>query len=82
MNVGGDKAWGRMMIDAFSPAPEVLDSGVVAAARAGVDQTATIPKVGERRAAYVGEQQPLGNVDSSAQAADRVFERLALTVMD
>lgn len=78
--VGGAKLGDRTMIDALQPALEALSGGFAAAARAareGADATARIGRAKAGRAAYVPEENLLGNNDPGAEAVARVFARLA-----
>lgn len=78
--VGGAVKGDRTMIDALQPALDALPSGIAAAAaaaRLGADSTATIGKAKAGRAAYVPEDNLLGNNDPGAEAVALVFERLA-----
>jgi len=79
-DVGGAKAGDRTMIDALEPALKALPSGFAAAAKAareGADATAKIGRAKAGRAAYVPEENLLGNNDPGAEAVARVFARLA-----
>ncbi|MBF2761216.1 MAG: dihydroxyacetone kinase subunit DhaK [Ectothiorhodospiraceae bacterium AqS1] len=78
--VGGAKLGDRTMIDALQPALEGLSEGFAAAAKAareGADATAGIGHAKAGRAAYVPEENLLGNNDPGAEAVARVFARLA-----
>ncbi|WP_025771017.1 dihydroxyacetone kinase subunit DhaK [Thioalkalivibrio sp. HK1] len=78
--VGGAKLGDRTMIDALQPALEALSGGFALAARAareGADATARIGRAKAGRAAYVPEENLLGNNDPGAEAVARVFARLA-----
>ncbi len=78
--VGGAKLGDRTMIDALQPALAALPAGFAAAARAareGADATARIGRAKAGRAAYLPEENLLGNNDPGAEAVARVFARLA-----
>ncbi len=78
--VGGAVVGDRTMIDALQPALEALPGGLekaAAAARKGADNTATIGRAKAGRAAYVPEDNLIGNNDPGAEAVARVFEGLA-----
>jgi len=78
--VGGARKGDRTMIDALEPALGQLPKGVdaaAAAARAGADATARIGRAKAGRAAYVPEENLLGNNDPGAEAVARLFEGLA-----
>jgi dihydroxyacetone kinase len=68
------------MIDALEPALLQLPQGFDAAAdaaREGADATAKIGRAKAGRAAYVPEENLLGNNDPGAEAVARLFEGLA-----
>jgi dihydroxyacetone kinase len=69
--VGGAKPGDRTMIDALQPALHALPTGLEAAARAARDGADAA------RAAYVPEENLIGNNDPGAEAVARVFARLA-----
>ena len=78
--VGGAKVGDRTMIDALEPALMELPNGfqqAAAAARTGADKTATIGRAKAGRAAYVPEENLLGNNDPGAEAVAILFEHLA-----
>lgn len=78
--VGGAVVGDRTMIDALQPALDALPSGIgkaATAARSGADNTATIIRAKAGRAAYVPEENLVGNNDPGAEAVALVFERLA-----
>jgi ATP-dependent dihydroxyacetone kinase len=79
--VGGAKVGDRTMIDALEPALMTLPKGFQAAAvaaRSGADHTATIGRAKAGRAAYVPEENLLGNNDPGAEAVAKLFEGLAV----
>ncbi len=81
--VGGAKVGDRTMIDALEPALMALPEGfgaAAAAARSGADNTATIVRAKAGRAAYVPEENLLGNNDPGAEAVAKLFEGLAAQV--
>ena len=81
--VGGAKVGDRTMIDALEPALTELPKGVKAAAdaaRSGADNTATMGRAKAGRAAYVPEENLLGNNDPGAEAVAKLFESLATRV--
>jgi ATP-dependent dihydroxyacetone kinase len=81
--VGGAKVGDRTMIDALQPALTELPKGFKAAAdaaRSGADNTATIGRAKAGRAAYVPEENLLGNNDPGAEAVAKLFEGLAARV--
>lgn len=78
--VGGARAGDRTMIDALEPALIQLSNGLDAAAdaaRSGADATAKMGRAKAGRAAYVPEENLLGNNDPGAEAVARLFEGLA-----
>lgn len=78
--VGGAKIGDRTMIDALEPALMKLPNGfqqAAIAARAGADKTAKIGRAKAGRAAYVPEENLLGNNDPGAEAVAILFESLA-----
>jgi len=78
--VGGAKVGDRTMIDALAPALDALPSGLAQAAlaaRAGADSTANIHRAKAGRAAYVPEENLMGNNDPGAEAVALLFEGLA-----
>ena len=78
--VGGAVVGDRTMIDALQPALAALPSGIggaATAARTGANNTAKIGKAKAGRAAYVPEDNLIGNNDPGAEAVARVFEGLA-----
>ncbi len=78
--VGGAQVGDRTMIDALEPALIVLPKGfdeAAVAARKGADNTATIGRAKAGRAAYVPEENLLGNNDPGAEAVAKLFEGLA-----
>ncbi len=78
--VGGAMVGDRTMIDALQPALAALSGGLpgaATAARTGADNTATIGRAKAGRAAYVPEDNLIGNNDPGAEAVARVFEGLA-----
>jgi ATP-dependent dihydroxyacetone kinase len=80
--VGGASIGDRTMIDALSPALEVLPSGLAAAAKAarmGADHTANIIRAKAGRASYVSESHLAGHNDPGAEAVARLFEELFQT---
>jgi dihydroxyacetone kinase len=73
------------MIDALEPALLQLPKGFDAAAdaaREGADATAKIGRAKAGRAAYVPEENLLGNNDPGAEAVARLFEGLAARLKD
>lgn len=81
--VGGAKVGDRTMIDALQPALTELPKGFKAAAdaaRSGADNTATIGRAKAGRAAYVPEENLLGNNDPGAEAVAKLFEGLAARI--
>lgn len=78
--VGGAHLGDRTMIDALSPALEVLSEGFAVAAkaaRAGADHTANILKAKAGRASYISEDRLSGHNDPGAEAVALLFESLA-----
>lgn len=78
--IGGARLGDRTMVDALSPALDVLEKGVgsaAAAARAGADLTATLTKAKAGRATYINARQLEGHADPGAEAVARLFEHLA-----
>ncbi len=78
--VGGAKVGDRTMIDALAPALDALPSGLAQAAKAareGADSTANIHRAKAGRAAYVPEENLMGNNDPGAEAVALLFEGLA-----
>jgi dihydroxyacetone kinase len=78
--VGGAKVGDRTLIDALEPALIELPNGFEAAAeaaRAGANNTAAIGQAKAGRAAYVPEENLLGNNDPGAEAVAIIFEGLA-----
>ncbi len=78
--VGGAKVGDRTMIDALAPALDALPFGLVQAAHAareGADSTANIHRAKAGRAAYVPEENLMGNNDPGAEAVALLFEGLA-----
>ncbi|CUH46293.1 dihydroxyacetone kinase subunit DhaK [Ruegeria atlantica] len=78
--VGGAKVGDRTMIDALAPALDALPLGLAQAARAareGADSTANIHRAKAGRAAYVPEENLMGNNDPGAEAVALLFEGLA-----
>ncbi|MEP6019389.1 MAG: dihydroxyacetone kinase subunit DhaK [Paracoccaceae bacterium] len=78
--VGGARVGDRTMIDALSPALDVLPDGIAqaaAAARRGADGTASIHRAKAGRAAYVPEENLKGHNDPGAEAVAILFEGLA-----
>ncbi|KIC47355.1 dihydroxyacetone kinase [Ruegeria sp. ANG-S4] len=78
--VGGAKVGDRTMIDALAPALAALPSGLshaASAARQGADSTANIHRAKAGRAAYVPEENLMGNNDPGAEAVALLFEGLA-----
>lgn len=83
--VGGARIGDRTMIDALEPALLQLPKGFDAAAdaaREGADATAKIGRAKAGRAAYVPEENLLGNNDPGAEAVARLFEGLAARSKD
>jgi hypothetical protein len=81
--VGGAKVGDRTMIDALEPALIALPKGFEAAAgaaRSGADHTATMGRAKAGRAAYVPEENLLGNNDPGAEAVAKLFEGLAARI--
>jgi len=81
--VGGAKVGDRTMIDALEPALIELPNGfdeAADAARTGADNTASIGRAKAGRAAYVPEENLIGNNDPGAEAVARLFEGLAARV--
>lgn len=81
--VGGANPGDRTMIDALSPALDVLPLGLAAAAKAarnGADHTAQIKHAKAGRASYVSESHLLGHNDPGAEAVARLFEELLQTL--
>ena len=81
--VGGAQVGDRTMIDALEPALIELPKGfkqAADAARTGADNTATIGRAKAGRAAYVPEENLLGNNDPGAEAVAILFEGLAAQV--
>lgn len=81
VRVHGDaEVGGRTMVDALSPAADVLDQGLDAAARAareGADGTAEITSTGVGRSSYLREDVLRGVVDPGAEAVATAFETWA-----
>lgn len=78
--IGGADLGDRTMIDALSPALDVLEQGLAAsaaAARKGADHTSTIVNAKAGRAAYINAKQLEGHNDPGAEAVARLFEHLA-----
>ncbi len=78
--IGGAGLGDRTMIDALSPALDVLEQGLAGsakAARKGADHTATIVNAKAGRAAYINAKQLAGHNDPGAEAVARLFEHLA-----
>ena len=78
--VGGARTGDRTMIDALEPALIQLPNGFGAAAdaaRSGADATAKMGRAKAGRAAYVPEENLLGNNDPGAEAVAQLFEGLA-----
>ncbi|CUH44784.1 dihydroxyacetone kinase subunit DhaK [Ruegeria atlantica] len=78
--VGGAKVGDRTMIDALAPALDALPLGLAQAAQAareGADSTANIHRAKAGRAAYVPEENLMGNNDPGAEAVALLFEGLA-----
>ena len=78
--IGGAHLGDRTMVDALSPALDVLEKGFIpaaAAARAGANLTATMLKAKAGRAAYINAKQLDGHIDPGAEAVARLFEHLA-----
>jgi len=81
--VGGASVGDRPMIDALEPALVALPEGfdaAASAARTGADNTAKIGRAKAGRAAYVPEENLIGNNDPGAEAVARLFEGLAARV--
>ncbi|MEO0665417.1 MAG: dihydroxyacetone kinase subunit DhaK [Pseudomonadota bacterium] len=81
--VGGAQRGDRTMIDALSPALDVLPEGLSAAAKAarnGADETARLERARAGRASYVNADLLRGHPDPGAEAVARVFERLAANI--
>ena len=77
--VGGARLGDRTMIDALTPALEVLPEGFAAAAkaaRAGANHTAEILKAKAGRASYISEDRLKGHNDPGAEAVALLFESL------
>lgn len=77
--VGGAQPGDRTMIDALAPAlagPPPLSESAAAAARAGADATAGIPRARAGRASYLAENSMLGHNDPGAEAVAILFEEL------
>ena len=77
--VGGARPGDRTMIDALTPALEVLPEGFAAAAKAarvGADHTAEILKAKAGRASYISEERLKGHNDPGAEAVALLFESL------
>ena len=80
MQVGGATRGDRTMIDALAPALEALPSGIGAAAKAarnGANATGAMTKAMAGRAAYVPEENLIGNNDPGAEAVALLFEGIA-----
>lgn len=82
MAYGGAKVGDRTMLDALSPAFDVLAAGgdieaAARAARAGAAATATITKTTSGRSSYVNEAALEGVPDPGAVAASAVLEAVA-----
>ena len=78
--VGGATLGDRTMIDALTPALQVLPEGFAAAAkaaRAGADYTAQILKAKAGRASYISEDRLSGYNDPGAEAVALLFESLS-----
>ncbi len=78
--VGGAELGDRTMVDALSPALEMLDKSVDAAAiaaRAGAEATARMTRAKAGRAAYVSADQLNGVPDPGAEAVARLLAGLA-----
>jgi dihydroxyacetone kinase len=78
--IGGARLGDRTMVDALSPALDVLEKGVssaAVAARAGANLTATLIKAKAGRATYINAKQLEGHADPGAEAVARLFEHLA-----
>ena len=83
--VGGARVGDRTMIDALEPALNQLPNGfdeAAKAARLGADNTAKIGRAKAGRAAYVPEENLLGNNDPGAEAVAKLFEGLAAQSKD
>ncbi len=81
--VGGASLGDRTMIDALSPALDMLPIGLeaaAAAARHGADQTAKMLRAKAGRASYVSESHLAGHNDPGAEAVARLFEELFQTI--
>lgn len=81
--IGGANPGDRTMVDALSPALDVLDQGVEAAAtaaRKGAQMTASLTRANAGRAAYISAKQLTGHTDPGAEAVARLFEHLASRV--
>jgi ATP-dependent dihydroxyacetone kinase len=81
--VGGASLGDRTMIDALSPALDMLPIGLeaaAAAARKGADQTAKMLRAKAGRASYVSESHLAGHNDPGAEAVARLFEELFQTI--
>ncbi|EBA07883.1 dihydroxyacetone kinase subunit DhaK [Sagittula stellata] len=79
-DIGGAKPGDRTMIDAFAPALERLEDGLVAAAeaaRSGAESTSFLTVAGAGRSSYVRSDQLRGNNDPGAEAVARLFEALS-----
>lgn len=79
---GGARKGDRTMIDALSPALDILVAGgnlddATRAARAGADSTREMTHATAGRSSYLVGGDLVGNVDPGAEAAARLFERLA-----
>ncbi|MDG1459587.1 MAG: dihydroxyacetone kinase subunit DhaK [Pseudoprimorskyibacter sp.] len=79
--IGGAELGDRTMVDALSPALDVLiTEGVTKAAlaaRRGADYTARLSTAKAGRSAYVSEEQLIGHIDPGAEAVARLFECLS-----
>lgn len=78
--IGGARLGDRTMVDALSPALEVLDLSLATAAekaRNGADLTAKMLRARSGRASYVSAGQLAGHVDPGAEAVARIFAALA-----
>ena len=79
---GGAEEGQRTMIDALQPAFEALAEGktlteAAEGARAGADRTKEITQTKFGRSSYLSENSLDGIPDPGAEAAARVFEKLA-----
>lgn len=78
--VGGAQLGDRTMLDALTPALDVLDSGLrpaADAARKGAIHTSTIVHAKAGRASYISAEQLQGHIDPGAEAVARLFEQLS-----